>query len=303
MFGIEYLKQRRVSAGPLKSVRFAVFHFWQWTMMLPKKDVSHPIYRIKCPVIFLYVCMYEFPLQGLLETILVQTTTCLFRIYLCSFFISLPLLLSSIFLFFRSSLLLCVCPTLPAPHSNSNTQAFFWMKMMKNKPLVRSCSVCSARERSYSLREWSCMHLGMLSVTLQREMDYLNLLYHCFIHHVLPFTSYMTLGSNSTSSEKPCTLATSSSLIHCFHSCKKMGSNHMRAQMLSAQPKTKQLCCASSSEVAPNRTALPADGAQRGSLGLGDRDVHWRMGQSCQPAAAAGRLGESHSWRLQARPV
>lgn len=113
------------------------------------------------------------------------------------------------------------------------------------------------------------MHLGLLSVTLQREMDYLNLLYHCFIHCVLPFTSYMTLGSNSTSSEKPCTLATSSSLIHCFHSCKKMGSNHMRDQMPSAQPEPKQLCCASSSEVAPNRTALPADGAQRGILGLG----------------------------------
>lgn len=108
----------------------------------------------------------------------------------------------------------------------------------------------------------------MLSVTLQREMDYLNLLYHCFIHHVLPFTSYMTLGFNSTSSEKPCTLATSSSLIHCFHSYKKTGSNHMRAQMLNAQPKTKQLCCASSSEVAPNRAALSADGAQ-GVLGLG----------------------------------
>lgn len=123
--------------------------------------------------------------------------------------------------------------------------------------------------QSYSLREWSCMHLGLLSVTLQREMDYLNLLYHCFIHRVLPFTSYMTLGSNSTSSEKPCTLATSSSLIHCFHSCKKMGSNHMRAQMPSAQPEPKQLCCASSSEAAPNRRALPADGAQRGILGAG----------------------------------
>lgn len=136
---------------------------------------------------------------------------------------------------------------LPAPHSN--IQALFWMKMVKNKPLVRRCSACSAREQSYSLREWSCMHLGLLSVTLQREMDYLNLLYHCFIHRVLPFTSYMTLGSNSTSSEKPCTLATSSSLIHCFHSCKKMGSNHTRARMPSAQPEPKQLCCASSSEV------------------------------------------------------
>lgn len=141
--------------------------------------------------------------------------------------------------------------------------------MMKNKPLVRSCSVCSAREQSYSLREWSCTHLGMLSVTLQREMDYLSLLYHSFIHHVLPFTSYMTLGSNSTSSEKPCALATSSSLIHCFHSCKKTGSNHMRAQMPSAQPKTKQLCCDSSSVVAPNRAARSADGAQRNLLGLG----------------------------------
>lgn len=178
---------------------------------------------------------------------------------------------------------------LPAPHSN--TQALFWMKMVKNKPLVRRCSACSAREQSYSLREWSCMHLGLLSVTLQREMDYLNLLYHCFIHRVLPFTSYMTLGSNSTSSEKPCTLATSSSLIHCFHSCKKTGSNHTRAQMPSAQPEPKQLCCASSSEVAPNRTALPADGAQRGIWGLDEQGLcNQGMGQSCQPAAEIRKI-------------
>lgn len=39
--------------------------------------------------------------------------------------------------------------------------------------------------------------------------------------------------------------------------------------MPSAQPEPNQLCCASRAEGAPNRTALPADGAQRGILGLG----------------------------------
>lgn len=47
-----------------------------------------------------------------------------------------------------------------------------------------------------------------------------------------------------------------------------MGSNHMRARMPSAQPKAKQLCCASSSKVAPDRAALPDDGAHRGVLSL-----------------------------------
>jgi len=148
----EYLKQRRVSSGPLMSVGFVELRCWQWTMMFPKKDVTLPIRKIKCPVIVLSVCTYEFVLAVFLETVLVQTTTCLFCIYSCPFFASLPLLLSSIFPLFCPSLPFCFCPTLPVPHSNSNTQAFFWMKMMKNKPLVRSCSMCSARERSYSLK-------------------------------------------------------------------------------------------------------------------------------------------------------
>lgn len=61
-------------------------------------------------------------------------------------FYSHPHLFSSALSFF------CLYSTVPPHHSNPNTKSFFWMKMMENKPLVMSCSMCSAREQSYSLR-------------------------------------------------------------------------------------------------------------------------------------------------------
>lgn len=147
---IDYLKE--TEHQPTAVCMFCRMSLWLWTMMLPKKDVSLPTDRAKCPVLVLWVSMYRFLLLRFLETILVQTTSCLFCIYSCPFVISLPFLVSFTFLLFCPSLFPCLCPALPTPHSSSKTQAFFLMKMMKNKPLVRSCSVCSARERSYSLK-------------------------------------------------------------------------------------------------------------------------------------------------------
>lgn len=109
--------------------------------------------KIKCLSIVLCACTYKFLLWCFLKTILVQITTCLLCIYYsCPFFTSLSLSLSSTSVLFFSFLPLCLNSTVPAHHSNPNTQSFFWMKMMENKPLVMSCSMCSDREWSYSLR-------------------------------------------------------------------------------------------------------------------------------------------------------